>query len=256
MVLGQQAKAQYFVGDDSLSVYGIENEVTGINAVDYNELKLPPLSVLFENARTNARILSLDKDRQVELQNLRQARMSLLKFFSARGSYSYGVMDNYGTASDVMTPIYYQYVGSKQHYWNVGANVSVPLAEAFEYRRNIKRQKLKMEKAQLMVEQEYDNLKLEIVELYVRINNNIVALKTASENAAAYKSAGTLNNQEFINGKLSVRELAETRRWESNAVSTYQSLQSIITTDILTLEILTHTPIITNILSEIQFKDK
>lgn len=255
MMLYAEAHAQYFFDDDSVSIYGVEDEVTGINAVDFSTLKMPPLTTLFENARTNARILSLDKDRQIELENLRKERIGLLKYISVRGSYSYGIMDNYGTASDVMTPIYYQYVGSKQSYWNVGGSVSVPLDKAFEYRRDIKRQKLKMEQAKLLVEQEYDRLKLEIVQLYVRINNNIVALHAASENAAAYKSAGVLNNEEFVNGRISVRELAETRRWENDAVGKYQNLQSVITSDILTLEILTHTPIITNVLTDMEFKD-
>ena len=39
--------------------------------------------------------------------------------------------------------------------------------------------------------------------------------------------------------------------YESNQVSSYQSLQTTITTDIITLEILTHTPIITNATTEI-----
>ena len=38
---------------------------------------------------------------------------------------------------------------------------------------------------------------------------------------------------------------------ESDQVSQYQSLQTTITTDIITLEILTHTPIITNSTTEI-----
>jgi hypothetical protein len=44
---------------------------------------------------------------------------------------------------------------------------------------------------------------------------------------------------------------ADTKRFESGQVSGYQSMQTEITTDIITLEILTHTPIITNATTEI-----
>ena len=50
---------------------------------------------------------------------------------------------------------------------------------------------------------------------------------------------------------MNISAYADTKRFESSQVSGYQSLQTQITTDILTLEILTHTPIITNSTTEI-----
>jgi hypothetical protein len=44
--------------------------------------------------------------------------------------------------------------------------------------------------------------------------------------------------------------------YESGQVQGYQSLQTVITTDIITLEILTHTPIITNSTTEITLDEK
>ena len=49
---------------------------------------------------------------------------------------------------------------------------------------------------------------------------------------------------------------ADTKRFESGQVSGYQNLQTLITTDIITLEILTHTPIITNSTTEITLDQK
>ena len=43
---------------------------------------------------------------------------------------------------------------------------------------------------------------------------------------------------------------------ENGAVSAYQTLQTQITTDILTLEILTHTPIITNTTTDVTLDEK
>ena len=69
--------------------------------------------------------------------------------------------------------------------------------------------------------------------------------------AAAYQGAGALNREEFEDGNMSIEDFAHTKLYESGQVQGYQAMQTSITTDILTLEILTHTPIITNSTTEI-----
>jgi predicted ribosome quality control (RQC) complex YloA/Tae2 family protein len=54
---------------------------------------------------------------------------------------------------------------------------------------------------------------------------------------------------------MSIEAFARTKDWENGAVSAYQSLQTQIITDILTLEIITHTPILTNSTTEITLDD-
>ena len=78
-----------------------------------------------------------------------------------------------------------------------------------------------------------------------------MALKSASENAAIYQGAGALNQEQFHNGSLDIAAFADTKDREQGAVATYQALQTQITTDIITLELLTHTPIITNTTTDI-----
>ena len=50
---------------------------------------------------------------------------------------------------------------------------------------------------------------------------------------------------------MDIAAYARTKEQESDQVQGYQGLQTEITTDIITLEILTHTPIITNATTEI-----
>ena len=92
---------------------------------------------------------------------------------------------------------------------------------------------------------------MKIATLFVKITNNLVALKSFGEAAAAYQGAGALTREEFENGNLEIETFARTKMYESSEVSGYQQLQTTITTDIITLEILTHTPIITNSTTEI-----
>jgi hypothetical protein len=100
-------------------------------------------------------------------------------------------------------------------------------------------------------DRQYDQLKLQIATLYTSITNNLIALKTASENAAIYQGAGALNLEDFHNGNMNIEDFAYTKLREDGAVSKYQSLQTQVITEILTLEIITHTPILTNSTTEI-----
>ena len=144
-----------------------------------------------------------------------------------------------------------QFTGREQKYWNVGVNLAVPLEDILDLGAAVKRKKLEVDQAVYNKDLEYDKLKLQIAQLYTNITNNLIALKTASENAAIYQGAGALNLEDFHNGNMDIHGYAETKRYESSVVSSYQSMQTEITTDILTLEILTHTPILTNSTTEI-----
>jgi outer membrane protein TolC len=157
----------------------------------------------------------------------------------------------WSNGSDTYSPLFQQFQGHEQSYWNVGVNLSVPLEDVLDLGAAVKRKRLLVEQAQIDKDAAYDKLKLQIATLYVQITNNLTALKTAGENAAIYQGAGALNLEDFHNGNMSIERFADTKRWEQGAVATYQSMQTQITTDILTLEILTRTPILTNTTTEI-----
>ena len=145
----------------------------------------------------------------------------------------------------------YQYQGSQQAYWNIGVNLAIPVEDILDLTAAVKRKRMEADQAVIQKDLAYDQLKLQIATLFVKITNNLVTLKTLGEAAAAYQGAGALTREDFENGNLDIAAYADTKRFESGQVESYQSLQTTITTDIITLEILTHTPIITNATTEI-----
>ena len=145
----------------------------------------------------------------------------------------------------------YQYQGTEQSYWNVGVHLAIPVEDILDLTAAVKRKKLEVDQAIIAKDIAYDQLKLQIASLFVKITNNLVSLKTLGEAAAAYQGAGALNREDFENGNLDIQSYAHTKLYESGQVTSYQALQTEITTDIITLEILTHTPIITNSTTEI-----
>ena len=221
------------------------------STINFSDFHLPPLAVLFENAKQNPQILSLEKAQEIAQAEVAKQKRHIFSYVTGHASYSYGKTDMWGQSSSAYNMVLQQYQGSEQSYWNVGVNLAVPLEDILDLKAAVHRKKLEVDKAIIAKDQAFDNLKRDIATLFIKITNDLVALKTASENAAIYQGAGALNLEDFHQGNMTIEKFADTKRWEQSAVSTYQSLQSQITTDIITLEIMTHTPILTNTTTDI-----
>ena len=248
----QLANAQY--NDSGISA-GFFDASEG-STIDFSKFHLPPLAVLLENAKSNPQILSLAKAQEIAQAEVSKQKRHIFSYFHGHASYGYCKTDMWGNnSSNLSSNMIYQFQGSEQSYWNVGVNLAVPLEDILDLKAAVKRKKLEVDAARIKKDIAYDQLKLQIVTLYVKITNDLVALKTASENAAIYQGAGQLTQEQFHNGEMSIAEFALTKARENGAVNAYQQMQTSITTDIVTLEILTHTPIITNTTTDVTLDD-
>ena len=248
----QMANAQY--NDSGISA-GFFDASEG-STIDFSRFHLPPLAVLLENAKSNPQILSLAKAQEIAQAEVSKQKRHIFSYVKGHASYGYGKTDMWGNnSSNLSSNMIYQFQGSEQSYWNVGVNLSVPLEDILDLKAAVKRKKLEVDDARIKKDIAYDQLKLQIVTLYIKITNDLVALKTASENAAIYQGAGQLTQEQFHNGEMSIADFALTKARENGAVNAYQQLQTSITTDIVTLEILTHTPIITNTTTDVTLDD-
>ena len=221
------------------------------STINFSDFHLPPLAVLFENAKQSPQILSLEKAQEIAQAEVAKQQRHIFSYVTGHASYSYGKTDMWGQSSSAYNMVMQQYQGSEQSYWNVGVNLAVPLEDILDLKAAVRRKKLEVDQAIIAKDQAYDQLKLQIATLFVKITNDLVSLKTASENAAIYQGAGALNLEDFHQGNMTIERFAETKRWEQSAVQGYQSLQTQSTTDIITLEILTHTPILTNTTTDV-----
>lgn len=241
------ALAQFNESGISAGFFDSSNE----KDINFSEFHLPPLAVLFENAKTNPQILTLEKARQLAEMEVAKQKRHIFSYITGHASYSYGIGDMWGNSSSAYSQTIYQYQGSKQAYWNIGINLAIPVEDILDLTSAVKRKRKEVEQAVIQKDMAYDQLKLQIATLFIKITNNLVTLKTMGEAAAAYQGAGALDREDFENGNMDIAAYAATKRFESSEVTSYQSMQTQITTDILTLEILTHTPIITNATTEI-----
>ena len=221
-------------------------------SINFSEFHLPPLAVLFENAKATPQVMSLQKAQEIAEAEVAKQKRHIFSYINGHASYGYGKTDMWGQGqSESSYLILKQYQGSEQSYWNVGVSLAVPLEDILDLTAAVKRKKLEVDQAIYQKDMAYDQLKLQIAGLFTKITNDLIRLKTASENAAIYQGAGALNLEDFHNGNMTIEDFAWTKQREDAAVSSYQNLQTDIIKDILTLEIITHTPILTNSTTEI-----
>ena len=237
--------------DDSGIAAGFFDSSKEMN-INFSEFHLPPLAVLFENAKATPRVMSLQKAQEIAEAEVAKQKRHIFTYLTGHASYSYGKSDMWGqSASSTYSLQLMQFSGREQSYWNVGVNLAVPVEDILDLGAAVKRKQLVVDQAIYNKDLQYDQLKLQIASLYTKITTGLIQLKTASENAAIYQGAGALNLEEFHNGNMSIEDFAFTKAREDGAVGSYQKQQAEIITDILTLEIITHTPIITNSTTEI-----
>lgn len=246
------ASAQYENSGISAGFFDSSEE----SEINFSTFHLPPLAVLYENAKENPTILQAIKSHELAIAEVALQKRHIFSYVHGHASYSYGKTDMWGNNSSTLNTMIYQFQGSEQNYWNVGVNVSVPLEDILDLGAAVKRKKIQADMARYARDQAYDNLKLQIGTIYARITNNLVILKTMSEGAAIYQGAGQLNQEQFHQGELNIENFAYTKLQEVDVVSKYEAMQSSLLTDILTLEILTHTPIMTNTTTEITLDEK
>ena len=169
-----------------------QDDILGNMNVDYAKIKLPPLSVLYENARSTPSLQILEKEKLLQKKLLSKEKRNWLGFIQAGGSASYGIADNVASNTDVNTPLIYRYVGTEQTSWNVGGGISIPFEKLFDLRGGIKRQRIQVDIAELRKQEAYETLKIQIAHLYVQILSNIETLQRSAENIALYKGASAV----------------------------------------------------------------
>ena len=227
------------------------------STINFSTFHLPPLAVLYENAKQNPTILSLNKAQEIAQAEVAKQKRHIFSYIQGHASYSYGKTDMWGNNSSTQSyTTIYQFQGNEQSYWNVGVNLSVPLEDILDLTASVKRKKLEVDKARIDKDIAFDELKKNIASLYIKITNSLVTLKTFSEGAAIYQGAGALNQEDFHQGNMTIESFAGTKLQEANLVNQYQSMQTAITTDIITLELLSHTPILTNTTTDITLDDE
>lgn len=210
----------------------------------YANLTLPPLDVLFENAK-NAPSYELAEVRElIERKNLNKEKKAFLGFFSIRSSYQYGTFTNDGSYTDVYTQPFATYNKMKQNLWSIGGAVNIPLDQLFDLGGRVKRQKLAIREHELLKEYRMEEVKKDIIILYNQAIAQLNILKLRAESLVLANADYAIIERHFTNGSATSLDLATIKEKQSVAKEKYETTKSELSKSLMILELITQTPII------------
>ena len=220
------------------------SDYSQLSEEDYTKIVLPPLSVLFENAKNSPIYEMADVKARIERKLLQKEKWSFLGFFSLRGSYQYGMFGNESTYTDVALAPYLTYSTQAQNGYTVGAGLSIPLDDLFDLKGKISRQRLTLRSAELEREVKYDEIKKNIIEMYAMATSQIRVLKMRSESLVLANVQYEISEKNFANGTIESSDLAVDKERQSTAREAYENSKFELTKSLMILEVISRTPII------------
>lgn len=211
---------------------------------NYSNILLPPLDVLFENAKNSPVYEMADVKTAIERKLLAKEKRSVLGFFSLRGSYQYGMFGNESTYTDVAIAPYLTYSTQAQNGYTVGAGVNIPLDQLFDLKARVTRQKLSVKSAELEREIKYDEIKKNIIEMYAMATSQLKVLQLRSENLVLSNIQYEISEKNFANGTIESNELSIEKERQSQAREAYENSKFELTKSLMILEVIARTPIL------------
>ena len=206
---------------------------------DYSSITLPPLDLLFENAKSAPTYELASVKEQIERKLLAKEKRAFL-------GYQYGMFGNESTYTDVAIAPYLTYATQAQNGYTVGAGVNIPLDGLFDLTARVKRQKLNVRTAQLEREVKFEEMKKEIILLYATATSQLNILKLNAEALMLANVQYSIAEKDFSNGAIDSGTLSSEKSRQSDAQEKFENSKFELSKSLMILELITHTPILRN----------
>ena len=214
------------------------------DSVSIGSVVLPPLSVLFENARGTAVVEYYKYRSQQQESLLKSEKRSWMKYIMPAATYQYGVSSMSTAMSDQYMNVYMQNSNQNKNWYNAGVIVQIPLTEVVDRKNRIGRQRMAMNAAVMEMEMNYDQLKMSIIDAYSSVCQQLALFRLKSESFTMAKAQYSVGENDFINGRITAQELMVQKNLQVTAESDYETTRTELNKALLHLEILSKTEII------------
>lgn len=211
---------------------------------DYTNISLPPLDLLFENAKNGPTYEMADVKAQIERKLLAKEKRAVLSFFSLRGSYQYGMFGNESTYTDVSIAPFLTYATQAQNGYTIGAGVNIPLDGLFDLKARVSRQKLSLKSAELEREVKYEEIKREIIELYTIATSQLSVLRLRAEALELASMQYEIAEKNFANNAIESGDLSAEKQRQSTTMEAFEKSKFELTRSLMILEVITRTTIL------------
>lgn len=211
---------------------------------ELEKFELPPLSVFLDAVTENATVKRAQSQVDQIKNEYRLQRRDWWNYLKLNGSYSYGRYNILSNGSDEYTPMYQTSMASAQHNFNIGASVGVSLGDLINRPLKLKKYRYDIEQLQYTQDEVMEQRRLRVLEAYNAVTEQLATIKAKAETAALYNAQMKIAENDFVQGSITISDLAIERARRTSAVTTYEQSRVTLHNSIILLEMLTNVKII------------
>ena len=225
-----------------------ENAATGQTMkelqLEIEKMELPPLSVFLDAVSENATVKKAQSQIAQVKNEYRLEKREWWNYFRLNANYAFGRFNTINENSETFVDWYQSTSVGTRHTFNLGASFSIGLGDLFNRPIKLKDYRYKIEQLQYAQDEVMEDRKLKILEAYNALTEQLATIKAKAETAALYNAQIKISEYNFVQGKITITELAVERARRSGAVTIYEQARVALHNSIILLEMLTNVKII------------
>lgn len=225
-----------------------ENAATGETMkelqLEIEKMELPPLSVFLDAVSENATVKKAQSQIAQVKNEYRLEKREWWNYFRLNANYAFGRFNTINENSETFVDWYQSTSVGTRHTFNLGASFSIGLGDLFNRPIKLKDYRYKIEQLQYAQDEVMEDRKLKILEAYNAVTEQLATIKAKAETAALYNAQIKISEYNFVQGKITITELAVERARRSGAVTIYEQARVALHNSIILLEMLTNVKII------------
>lgn len=225
-----------------------ENAATGQTMKELQheieKMELPPLSVFLDAVSENATVKKAQSQIAQVKNEYRLEKREWWNYFRLNANYAFGRFNTINENSETFVDWYQSTSVGTRHTFNLGASFSIGLGDLFNRPIKLKDYRYKIEQLQYAQDEVMEDRKLKILEAYNAVTEQLATIKAKAETAALYNAQIKISEYNFVQGKITITELAVERARRSGAVTIYEQARVALHNSIILLEMLTNVKII------------
>ena len=225
-----------------------ENAATGQTMkelqLEIEKMELPPLSVFLDAVSENATVKKAQSQIAQVKNEYRLEKREWWNYFRLNANYAFGRFNTINENSETFVDWYQSTSVGTSHTFNLGASFSIGLGDLFNRPIKLKDYRYKIEQLQYAQDEVMEDRKLKILEAYNAVTEQLATIKAKAETAALYNAQIKISEYNFVQGKITITELAVERARRSGAVTIYEQARVALHNSIILLEMLTNVKII------------
>jgi len=226
-----------------------KDSVEVLDSADLADLKLPSLATLLEAADKNPQIALLKSQKSVLEIDKKAIKMDWLNQISLSGSYSYGIgtsMSNSPSTGGGSSTIL-NYSNELRSSYGIGVGVGTSIGYVLVgYRSKVKKQTELLKQSDLLIQQNIQSIKLQVLELYTTALNLLTFQKKNIELLYLANSALRIKTADYAMGMTDLIGLAAAITAQKEVQTEYETANALLTKLFYQLEILTGIKIANN----------